>query len=80
MSGWVEGRALTMKVPESVAKFIYEDVIFRHGCLKRIVMDEGTDNLDLTKDLLEKHHIWQMLVSAFFHNQTDLSKAVIMPL
>jgi len=65
LSGWVEGRALTAKDSKSVAKFIYEDVICRHGCPKRIVMDQGTENLDLTKDLLERHRIRQTLVSAY---------------
>ena len=55
---------------ENVAKFIYEEVICRHGCLKRIVMDQGTENLNLTRDLLEKHRIRQTLVSAY-HPQAN---------
>ena len=70
LSGWVEGRALAKATSKNVAKFIYEEVICRHGCPKRIVMDRGTENLDLTKDLLEKHRIRQTLVSAY-HPQAN---------
>ena len=68
LSGWVEGRALMMI--SNVAKFIYEEVICRHGCLRRIVMDRGMENLDLTKELLEHYNIQQTLVSAY-HPQAN---------
>ena len=32
LSGWVEGRALKENTARNVAKFLYEDVICRHGC------------------------------------------------
>jgi hypothetical protein len=32
LSGWVEGRALTAANSKNIAKFLYEDVIARHGC------------------------------------------------
>jgi hypothetical protein len=51
--GWIVGRALTVKDSKSVAKFLYEDVVWRYGCPKRIFMDQGTENMDLTRDLLE---------------------------
>ena len=57
LSRWVKGRALARATSKNVAKFIYEEVICHHGCPKRIVMDQGTENLDLTRDLLEKHRI-----------------------
>ena len=40
LSGWVEGRALARATSKNVAKFIYEEVICRHGCPKHIVMDQ----------------------------------------
>src|SRR5204863_7425765 len=55
---------------KNVAKFIYEEVICRHGCPKRIVMDGGAENMDLTKDLLEKHRIQGTVISAY-HPQAN---------
>jgi len=70
LSGWVEGRALTAANSRNVSRFIYEEVICRHGCPTRIVMDRGTENLNLTKELLERYRIQQTLVSAY-HPQAN---------
>ena len=32
LSGWVEGRPIDAVNSQNVARFIYEDVICRHGC------------------------------------------------
>src|SRR5437773_2874109 len=44
LSGWSEGRALKENNSWNVAKFLYEDVICRHGCLLKAVMDGGGEN------------------------------------
>ena len=55
---------------KNVDKFIYEDVICRHGCPQRIVLDRGSENLNLTKDLLKYYRIQRMVVSAY-HPQAN---------
>jgi hypothetical protein len=70
LSGWVEGRAIKVANSRNVAKFIYEDIICRHGSPLRIVMDNGAENLDLTKDLLERYRIRQTFVSRY-HPQAN---------
>lgn len=57
LSGWVEGWAIDAVNSRNVAKFVYEDVICWHGCPLRIVMDQGTENLDPTTELLEHYRI-----------------------
>ncbi len=37
-----EARALTNANAKSVANFIYEDIICRHGCPRKIISDRGT--------------------------------------
>jgi len=70
LSGWVEGRAIATVNSKNVAKFIYDDVICRHGCPQRIVLDRGSENLSLTKDLLERYRIQRTVVSAY-HPQAN---------
>jgi Integrase zinc binding domain len=70
LTGWVEGRALLAANSKSVAKFLYEDIICRHGCPRRMVMDRGTENLNLTKELLEDYRIQHTLISAY-HPQSN---------
>jgi hypothetical protein len=62
LSGWVEGRAIRVANSKSVAKFIYEDIICRHGCPRRLVLDGGSENMDLTRDLLEHYRIRRTIV------------------
>ena len=70
LSGWVEGRAIEVANSKNVAKFIYEDVICRHGCPQRVVLDRGSENLNLTKDLLEHYKIKRTVVSVY-HPQAN---------
>ena len=70
LSGWVEGKALKNANSANVSKFIYEDVICRHGCPLRIVLDGGSENLDLTRDLLERYKIRRTAISAY-HPQSN---------
>jgi hypothetical protein len=39
LSGWVEGCAIPAANARNVVKFIYEEVICRHGCPQKIVLD-----------------------------------------
>ena len=70
LSGWVEGRALKKKSSLEVAAFIYEDLICRHGLPRKIVMDGGKENADITKSLLEHYGIQNIAISAY-HPQSN---------
>jgi hypothetical protein len=70
LSGWIEGRALKERNSLEVASFIYEDIICRHGLPRKIVMDNGKENLDLTKSLLENYQIKNINISDF-HPQSN---------
>jgi transposase InsO family protein len=65
LSGWIEGRALTSNSSQAVAKFIFEEIIVRHGCPKRIVNDGGGENKGEVIQLLEKMGVTQIVVSAY---------------
>jgi hypothetical protein len=43
LSGWVEGRALSKNNAASIAKFIFEDLIARWGCMQRLTTDGGPE-------------------------------------
>ncbi|CAB4418770.1 unnamed protein product [Rhizophagus irregularis] len=52
---WPEARALETADAKEIARFIYEDIICRHGCPKKILSDRGT-KLNNDKD-------WDLKVS-----------------
>src|SRR5277367_980035 len=39
---WPEARAISEANAKEVSKFIYEDIICRHGCPKKILSDRGS--------------------------------------
>ena len=72
---WVNGSKgvrSKLQTPRMSQSFIYEDVICHHDCPQRIVLDHGSENLDLTKDLLEYYKIKRMVVSVYHPQANDL--------
>jgi RNase H-like domain found in reverse transcriptase/Integrase zinc binding domain len=69
LSGWVEGRAIDVANSFNVSKFLYEEVVCRHGCPRQIVLDGGRENMGATEDLLEDYRIQNTIISAY-HPQT----------
>jgi hypothetical protein len=70
LSGWVEGKALTAANSKNVAKFLYEEVIARHGCPKRIVVDGGSENKGFVEELLDAFRVRRVEISAY-HPQSN---------
>ena len=70
LSGWPEGRALVAANARSVAKFIWEDIICRHGCPGRIIMDGGPENKEVAEELLNRYRIRKIEISAY-HPQAN---------
>jgi hypothetical protein len=65
LSGWIEGRALKVANSKNVSEFLFEEVICRHGCPERIVMDGGSENMDLTRDLIQHYGLKGVTVSPY---------------
>jgi hypothetical protein len=70
LSGWLEGRPRKKNDSKTIAKFLYEDVICRHGCPLKFVMDGGSENKLLTKALMEDYKVKWIVVSAY-HPQSN---------
>lgn len=65
-SGWLESRAIKSNDSAAVSKFLWEDVICRHGIFRKVIMDGGPENKALTDALLKKYNIRKVVISA--HN------------
>jgi hypothetical protein len=70
LSGWPEARALSKNNSAQLSKFLWEDIVCRHGVFRKVVMDGGPENRKLTKKLLEKYGMKRVLVSAY-HPQAN---------
>jgi len=52
---WPEAKAIKNAKAETVAKFIYEEIICRHGVPEEMLSDRGTSFLNqVIKELCEK--------------------------
>ena len=54
----------------SVARFLWEDVICRHGCFGRLIVDGGPENKDLVEELTVRYGIKRVQVSSY-HPQAN---------
>jgi hypothetical protein len=70
LSGWPEARALAKNDSASVAKFLYEDVICRHGCFSTLVNDGGPETRKVVEILTDQYKIKQIRVSPY-HPQAN---------
>src|SRR6185436_15914371 len=71
LTKWVETRALPDKSAASVAGFLYEDIICRHGAPTELLSDQGTEFLNNLVD--EICHLFEVShrVSIPYHPQTN---------
>ena len=68
---WPEAKAVTRDTAEETARFLYEDIICRHGCPQKIISDRGTHFKNRLIELLtEKFNIKHNL-STSYHPQTN---------
>lgn len=65
LSGWVEGRALSSATSELVAQFLYKDIICRYGLFRKMVVDGGPENKDMTEALTNRYNIRRVVTSAY---------------
>jgi hypothetical protein len=70
LSGWVEARALARATSEAVAKFLWEDVVCRHGCFGRLVVDGGPENKAHVAEFVKRYGIRRVRVSVY-HPQAN---------
>ncbi len=73
-SRWVEERVLRAATSKAIAKFLWEDVICRHDCSKRFVMNEESKNKAIVETLIEKYKIKRMMMSTYHSQTNDLVK------
>jgi hypothetical protein len=64
--GWPEVRVLRNAISAHVAKFIWEDVICRHGCFDKFIVDGGFENKDLVIELTQRYGKKRIVISVYY--------------
>ena len=71
LTKWPEAKPVKEATADETIKFLYEDIITRHGCPQRILSDRGTHfNNQLMEKLVKKFTI-EHLMSTPYHPQTN---------
>ena len=71
LTKWPEARALGEATANEVSKFIYEEIICRHGSPKKILTDRGSHfNNQIVRELMDKYLIKHNL-STPYHPKTN---------
>ena len=70
LSGWVEAKPLRTLSSRAVADFLWEDVICRHGCFRKLIIDGGSENKEAVAELARRYKVKRVVVSAY-HPQAN---------
>ena len=65
LTNQVEGRALTNKTIVTVCKFLIEDVIYRYGCVGKIMADRGELDAEEAEELFDRLGVKLSLTTAY---------------
>ena len=69
-SKWIENKIFVKTDFEFVARFIYENIICRHECFERLMIDDDSKNKKLIKTFIQKYRIKRLIISVF-HSQIN---------
>jgi hypothetical protein len=65
LSGWAESRALANATSAAVARFIWEDIVYRHGCFGHLVVDGRLENKLYIEEFTARYGIKRVQVSSY---------------
>jgi hypothetical protein len=66
LSGWVKAWALSSANSYVVAKFLWEDIVCRHGCFSKLVINRGPENKGYVAAFTAKYGIKQVQVFVYY--------------
>ena len=69
-SKWMKNKVFVKADSKSVTRFIYENILCRHKCFERLMIDNDLKNKKLIKTFTQKYYIKRLIVSAF-HSQVN---------
>jgi regulatory protein YycH of two-component signal transduction system YycFG len=69
----VEIRVLRAIISKIIAKFLWEDIIYRHGIFRRLIIDGDPENKDLIVQFVTDYNIKRVVISPY---NTKINKII----
>jgi len=57
LSGWLEAKMLTRATSKNIAKFLFEDVMCRFGCILQLTTDNGSEFAGVVQELADRYNV-----------------------
>ena len=64
-SGWAEARALYAANTFAVTRFLYEEIICRHGCFQRLNLNREPETKEFVEELAQRYSIKRIVTSPY---------------
>ncbi len=73
-SRWIKERVLKAVTSKAIIKFLWKDVICKHDCSRRFVINEELKNKEIVKTLIKKYKIKRMMMLIYHSQMNDFIK------
>jgi hypothetical protein len=67
---WVEARVLSKAKAWRMTKFLWKDVICRHDCFEKLIVNDESKNKEILDELVQRYRIKKMITSSY-HSQIN---------
>jgi hypothetical protein len=67
---WAEARVLSEAKAWRMTKFLWEDVICRHDCFEKLIVNDESENKEILDELVQRYRIKKMITSSY-HSQIN---------
>ncbi len=67
---WAEARVLSEAKAWRMTKFLWEDVICRHDCFEKLIVNDESENKEILDELVKRYRIKKMITSDY-HSQVN---------
>jgi hypothetical protein len=62
---WAEARVLFEAKAWRVTKFLWEDVICKHDCFEKLIVNDESENKEILDELVQRYRIKKMITSSY---------------
>ncbi len=72
LSGWVEVKPLCNFLSRAVANFFQENIICRHGCFGKLIINRGFENKKAMADFASRYWVKRVVLLAYHPQANDM--------